>query len=171
MTDIPLSIKIAHSLGLVKVKAKPKIDHLVHDQKTVYSKGTMPKGFFYDLMDKKLEHIDSSISNHLKKETKSISIKLSHLLIFIPVFLMVLIPIVALMPNQNNSMTSAPAQSVDVKPIDEKYTDSQIIAKYPLLSDLDKALNSGELNIDQVSDNMKGMIKQQKLGPYHVSNP
>lgn len=55
---------------------------------------------------------------------------------------------------------------INEKSCNDKVTDEYIISKYPMLSDLDKALISGEIDIHQVSDKMHGMIKQQKLGPY-----
>ena len=82
---------------------------------------------------------------------------------------MVLIPVMILFnPSHQNPTAPETPQQVDLTPINDKYTDAQIIAKYPMLTDLDRALQSGELKLDQVSDNMRGMIKQQKLGEFHT---
>lgn len=154
MTDIPFSIKLMHSLGLVKVKQiEPKTERIV----STHTDGCFPKGFVYE--------------RPIKNRPNTISFKPQKILVLIPLAIMILIPVLIL--TYSNSPFTAPAQSspanqISLEPSDGKYTDAQIIAKYPSLVDLDRALNSGELKLDQVSDNMRGMIKQQKLGEAHT---
>lgn len=45
-----------------------------------------------------------------------------------------------------------------------KISDQQLIQNYPNLCDIDKALRLGTLSLDDVSENARGMIKQQRLG-------
>ena len=42
---------------------------------------------------------------------------------------------------------------------EEKYPIKELLVKYPLISDLKKAVNSGELNYDRLPDNAKEALK------------
>ncbi|MFI5416426.1 MAG: hypothetical protein ACHQW9_00035 [Nitrososphaerales archaeon] len=162
MTDIPFTVKLLHSLGLVKVTESKKQDQTqkVSEGSSMFDgfigkrQGVMPKDF----------GINKPVT---PKRKGTFTFKASYILIFLPIILMT-IPL--LLPSHNNQspISTGSAPPIDLTPVNDKYTDAQIIAKYPQLTDLDRALVSGELKLDQVSDAMRGMIKQQKLGEFHT---
>lgn len=140
MSEIPFHIKVLVMLGVAKVKP---VD-------TLLSKETIQE------------------KTHTSKGKKTIKIKPITIFALIPIFIVVLIPAMILLNNDTPLQFVPETAPVSLEPSNGKFTDAQIIAKYPSLVDLDRALNSGELKLDQVSDAMRGMIKQQKLGEFRT---
>ena len=63
------------------------------------------------------------------------------------------------------STASINMQGKPAVPTSNIIPDSEIVAKYPLLTDLSKALKSGEIHTTDLSKNMQNVVEKYKLYP------